>query len=597
MDPRYEPISEYAFLSDGRCAALVSRQGSVDWCCIPRFDAPSCFGRLLDADRGGHCSLTPVGDEVRIERRYLEGTLVLQTTFATDDAEVRLLDGFLMPAEGDRRCGRLFRVLEGIRGEMTFRVEVVPRFEYGELLPWLQEEAGGVVGVVGGRVGLAVHGDGPLQRSRHEIRGGWTIRAGERCRLLVRYTPPQELHPRVLDPRELLDLDREISDTLVRWRAWSARAPDRTAPEILRSAIVLKGLIYAPSGALVGAPTTSLPESLEGPRNWDYRSTWIRDSVFALDSLGRLGFRDESEGFRHFVERSAAGDAGQMHPVYGITGAFRLVEYTLPHLEGYAGQGPVRVGNRAYLQHQHDMHGELLNLAWRSRVAGRSAFEPEYLRFLETVVDEACRRWTEPDHGIWEVRHDPRHFVHSKVMCWVAVERGCQLLAGSAPEKLQWWRATRAAIREAIETRGVDPGRGVFVRELDGRDLDAALLLLPRVGFVDWRDPRMLRTVEAIRQDLCEDGQVLRYRSPDGLAGREGTFLPCTFWLIEALARQGRVAEARALYDRTLRCGNDLGLFSEQFDTHRGIPLGNFPLALTHHAHVSAALALHEAEG
>lgn len=591
-DPRYPPISDYAFLSDGRCAALVSRRGSVDWCCVPRFDSPSCFGRLLDHDKGGHCSITAVDEGVEVERRYLDGTLILETTFRKGDAEVRLLDGFLLPGVGDRRCGRLFRILDGIRGEITFDIDIVPRFEYGELLPWIQEEAGDVIGIVGGTVGLAVHGDWPLERTRHELHGQWKIRAGDHCRMLVRYTPPQDLHPRRFDPRELDLLDREIEETIEAWHAWSLKVPEGVPREVRRSANVLQGLVYRPSGAFVGAPTTSLPGALDGPRNWDYRCTWIRDSVFALDSLGRLGCRSEAMAFRHFVERSAAGDAGQMHPLYGIEGEFRRVEFILPHLEGYLGIGPVRVGNLAYLQQQHDMYGELLNLAYRSREEEGSTFEPEYLHFLESVVDEACKRWREPDNGIWEVRQEPRHFVHSKVMCWVAVERACKLLRGASEERISRWTRTRSAIRQAIETRGYDDRRGVFVREFDGTELDAALLLLPRVGFVDWKDPRMIRTVDAIRQDLCRNGQVLRYRVPDGLPGEESTFIPCTFWLVEALARQGRTQDARELYDQTIRCGNDLGLFAEQYDPETGHMIGNFPLGLSHHAHITAALAL-----
>ncbi len=363
-------------------------------------------------------------------------------------------------------------------------------------------------------------------------------------------------------------------------------------PGVLRSALVVKALMNDRTGAVAAAPTTSLPESPGGDMNWDYRYSWIRDSFFSVRSLTDLGFEEAADRFRRFVERSAAGSARKLQIMYGVGGERRLTEETLDHLEGYRGARPVRVGNAASGQLQLDVYGELLELAWRWR--GNSP-DDDYWRFLLELVDAAADRWCEPDQGLWELRGDPKHFVHSKVMCWAALDRGLRLAEEcmrKAPERR--WKKAREEIRERIESEGYDADRGVFIQAFGHKDLDAALLLLPRVDFVDYRDERMVRTVDAVREDLDDDGLLKRYRDE---SVREGAFLACSFWLAECLARQGRVEDARVVFDRTLATSNDLDLFSEEYDTQKGELLGNFPQGLTHLSHISAAVAIAEHRG
>jgi GH15 family glucan-1,4-alpha-glucosidase len=377
---------------------------------------------------------------------------------------------------------------------------------------------------------------------------------------------------------------------------WSARGnlvgPDRAA--VVRSAMVLKALTQARTGAIAAAATTSLPEAPGGSRNWDYRASWVRDSVFALRSLAELGYTAEADGFRRFVQRSAAGSAEELQIMYGLGGERRLAELTLDDLEGFGGARPVRIGNAAARQHQHDVYGELLDLAWAWHQRGKTPGADDW-RFLTELVNTAADRWRTPDRGIWELRGRPRHLVHSKVLCWVALDRGLRLAEEVGfPAPVGRWTATRAAIRAAVERRGYDPGRGVFTQAFGRPELDAALLLLPTTGFVGWDDPRMRRTVEWVRRELEVDGLLLRYRTPDGLAGSEGAFVACTFWLAECLARQGRTTQAEAAFARASATANDLGLFAEEFDPATGTLLGNFPQALTHLSHITAAVALQQ---
>jgi GH15 family glucan-1,4-alpha-glucosidase len=592
---RYPPIGDYAFLGDCHAGALVSSEGSVDWLCLPRLDAGSYFGRLLDRERGGWCAVTPTDPAAAFSRRYLDGTLVLQTEMTTTGGRVRLTDCLTMrPGGAHRPYRQLLRVIDGLEGALDLRVEVVPRFDYGQVRPWLRR-AGRAWQALGGDDGLVIEGDVPLALSGlHDLVAEVRVQAGQRLRLSLRHLRPEVLDSSGTRSPASAELDRRLEQTVAWWRGWSARGslvgPDRAA--VLRSATVLKALTQATTGAIAAAATTSLPEAPGGSRNWDYRASWVRDSVFALRSLAELGYTAEADGFRRFVQRSAAGSAQELQIMYGLGGERRLVELTLDDLEGFGGARPVRIGNAAARQHQHDVYGELLDLAWAWHQRGKTPGAEDW-RFLVELVNAAADRWTTPDHGIWELRGRPLHLVHSKVMCWVALDRGLRLatdLGFAAP--VMGWTATRAAIRAAVQRHGYDPRRGVFTQAFDRPGLDAALLLLPTVGFVAWDDQRMLRTVDAVRAELEVDGLLLRYRTPDGLDGAEGAFVACTFWLAECLARQARTAQAEVAFAKASAAANDLGLFAEEFHPATRELLGNYPQALTHLSHITAAVAL-----
>ncbi len=412
----------------------------------------------------------------------------------------------------------------------------------------------------------------------------------------IEYRPPHELYPVApARPQTARELDRRLEQTLGWWKRWVAQIDEPWDPAVVRSAITLKALTYAPTGAIVAAATTSLPESPGGERNWDYRFTWIRDSAFALRSLGELGLTSESRGFRNFVERTAAGSADEIQVLYGVGGEHRLYEHELSELSGYRGARPVRIGNAAEGQLQLDIFGELVELSWQAQQHG-DAPDDDYWTFLMQTVDKVCAEWRRPDQGIWETRAHPEHHVHSKVLCWTAVDRGIRLAEATGREApVDRWRRVRDDLRHTIETRGYHRERGIFVSVLDGTDVNVALLQLPRVGFVDYDDERMIRTVNAIRERLTEDGGlVYRYLSDDGLHGREGAFVAASFWLVVCLAKQGRHDEAAALYDRATAVANDLGLMSEEYDSRRGQMLGNFPQGLSHYAHIAAYLALRQ---
>lgn len=595
-NPSYPSIGDYALLADSNSVALVSRAGSIDWCCIQRIDAGSCFGRLLDWEKGGFCSISPKDGSEGTSRRYLDETLVLETTFHADGGVARLYDFYALPASTEEHPYRqLVRILEGVSGSVEFDLRVVPRFDYGSLMPWIRQEGVRVYSAIGGNDGLLISTDAEIRASEdHALVGSATVHAGERVHLSFLSVPPEQLdydRPAAQEPEEL---DERLEQTIEWWRGWSSelrfKGPYR--PGVLRSAITIKALMNDLTGAVAAAATTSLPESPGGTLNWDYRYSWIRDSFFSARALAEIGFEAVADDFRRFVERSSAGNARQLQLMYGMGGERRLTEEELGYLEGYRGAKPVRVGNAAAGQLQLDMYGELLELSWRWHRRGNSP-DDDYWRFLAEIVDVAAERWSEPDSGIWEQRDGQKHFVHSKVMCWSALDKGLRLAEEcmrKAPERR--WKKTRDEIREAVEEEGYDEGRGIFVRAFGEDDLDAALLLLPRVGFVCYEDGRMVRTTDAIREELADDGLLKRYRT-DG-DEQEGAFLACSFWLAECLAKQGRVEDARAVFDRTLATGNDLDLFSEEYDTTKGEMLGNFPQGLTHLSHISAAVALAE---
>lgn len=583
------PISSYGLIGEERSVALVSDSGSIDWCCLPRFDSGALFARLLDPG-AGHCSIAA---ERTAGRRYLEQTLVLETMLAGRDGEARLLDFFPIPQEDEAPC--LVRIVEGVRGSVELRVEIVPRFDYGAVAPWLREAGGeNALAAIGGDDGLLIRADFELEVvDHHRLEGELVVSEGERRRLSLAYRRPVELEPLerfALDPDEV---DDALEQAIGRWREWFSRLAGRALrfEGVGRSGAVLKALCYEPTGAVVAAPTTSLPEArdLSGERNWDYRYSWVRDSALAAHSLAELGCEDDADAFRRFVERSAAGHADDLQVLFGVGGERRLGEEELDHLGGYRGANPVRAGNAAASQFQLDAYGQVLDQSWSWHQRGNSP-EEDYWRFLADLVDAACERWEEPDRGIWEWRGEPRHFVHSKALAWSAIDRGIRIAEDTGREVPERWPAARDEVREAIASRGYEERRGTFVQAFDSDGLDAALLRLPAVGFCEWDDERMVRTADAIREGLNFDGLLRRY-DDDGMAP-EGAFLPCSFWLATCLAHQGRRREGSEAFERAAATANDLGLFAEEYDPAEERMLGNFPQALTHLSHIEAALAL-----
>jgi GH15 family glucan-1,4-alpha-glucosidase len=597
----YPQIGDYALIGDCQSAALVSRQASIDWCCLPRFDSGSTFARLLDWERGGRCSITPAGGEGwEWHREYLPGSLVLASTLHGPEGKLRLLDCFLLPEQMPSEERHILRVIEGQRGSVKLEIRVAPRFDYGQVRPWIRRHGHRLHSAIGGNDGLEVWCEHELEEDAGgDLVGTVELGAGDRVHLVLTYRSPERIDaegPREWDGE---DLDKRLKATNRRWRKWAGtlRLEGRDEPAARRSGITLKALTYRPTGAVVAAPTTSLPEVVGGKRNWDYRYAWIRDSSFSSRAFAELGAVEEADAFRAFIMRSAAGHAGDLQIFYGVGGERRLSGSPLDGLEGYRKSSPVNVGNDASRQRQLDAYGELINLSWRWHKRGHSPSDDDW-RFLVSLIDHAAEQWPEPDSGIWEWPGKPDHFVHSKVLCWAALDRGIRLADDCmrrAPTRR--WKKTRDELRKVIERRGYDRKRGVFVQAFDRQELDAALLLLPTVEFVDWNDERMVRTVAAIRDELdAGDGLLYRYRRRDGLPGREGAFLCCSFWLVECLARGGEIEEARTLFDKMLGRTNDLGLFSEELDPRTGELLGNFPQALTHLAHIDAAVALSEVE-
>ena len=597
-DNAYPPIGDYALIGDCHSAALVAKDGAIDWCCLPRFDSGSAFGRLLGRPDAGHCSITPTGEGPwEYERSYVDDTLVLETTLHGPAGEARLLDCFALRDDTvgtDAR--RIVRVLEGIRGSVEVELRVAPRFDYGQVRPWVRRHGHRLHSTIGGNDALLVWCEHELvEDPAHELVGRFAVGAGDRARLALTYCAPEHVDAGPPQTPEPHTIDEQLEETLRWWREWASSLHLGTRDEeaARRSGIVLKALTYAPTGAVVAAPTTSLPEAVGGPRNWDYRYAWVRDSSFSSRALAELGAVDEADAFRAFIMRSAAGHAEDLQIMYGVGGERRLRGDVVEGLEGYRRSAPVRVGNDASGQLQLDAYGELVNLTWRWHRRGHSPSDDDW-RFLVSLIDHAAERWSEPDCGIWEWPGDPEHFVHSKVLCWSALDRGIRLAdecMRRAP--IRRWKQARDEVRDTIERRGYDRDRGIYVQSFGRPEMDAALLLLPTVEYVAWDDERMLRTIAAVREDLdAGDGLIYRYRREDGLEGDEGAFLCCSFWLAECLAHAGNPDDARTIFDQAVGRSNDLGLFSEEVDPRTGELLGNFPQGLTHLAHIDAAVAL-----
>jgi GH15 family glucan-1,4-alpha-glucosidase len=562
---------------------------------MPRVDSGSCFAGLLDRDRGGFCAVELAGDgPIEVSRRYRDETLVTETRLRSGDAEVALVDFMAIGDDGSPAPQQtLVRIVDGICGQARLRLRVSPRFDYGRVRPWIRRIAGGAVFAVGGDDALLVATDGSLATDgAHDLEAVVRVAPGERRRLVLRSVAPAETerHP---DLPSTAEVDGLLENTMSWWRRWAARCtydgPERAS--VLRSALTLRGLVNERTGAIAAAATTSLPEAPGGVRNWDYRFSWIRDSSFTVRSLADAGFEDEAEGFARFVLRSAAGSAEDLQPFFGVGGERHLHERELD-LHGYGGARPVRVGNAAAAQVQLDGLGQLVSLAWRWHRRG-NGLDGDQWRFVRSVVEMAAERWREPDRGIWEWRARRKHFTLSKAACWSALDRGLELARGLERDvPAERWTRARDELRRAIEERGFDASRGIFTQAFDDAALDAGLLLLPQTGFVAWDDPRMVATTDAIADGLDDDGLLRRYAVRDGLPGREGAFLACSFWLAECLARQGRQGRAERVFRRAKEAAGPLGLFSEEYDTRARRPLGNYPQALTHLAHIGAALAL-----
>ncbi|GII93824.1 glycoside hydrolase family 15 protein [Sinosporangium siamense] len=571
-------IEDYALIGDMQSAALVGRDGSIDWLCLPRFDSPACFAGLLGSDRNGHWWLGPTGRPMATRRRYREDTLILESEWDTPGGTVRVID-FMPPRQANPD---VVRIVEGVAGTVEMSTRIRIRFDYGRIVPWVRR-ADGHLHAIGGPDSAWLHSPVPLAGGDYAHHATFRVSAGERLGFIFTWHPSHEPRP------ELIDTEEQLEETESYWTDWVSACSHkgRWREAVVRSLITLKGLTYSPTGGIVAAPTTSLPEDFGGVRNWDYRFCWLRDATMTLDALIGAGYLDEARAWREWLLRAIAGRAQDLQIMYGVAGERRLPELELDWLPGYENSRPVRIGNGAVNQLQLDVYGEVVNCLYSSRTSGLPpdkrawSIQREMLDYLES-------RWHEPDEGLWEVRGPRRHFTHSKVMCWVALDRAirqAEVFDKGGP--LKRWRALRDQIHAEICAKGYDTDTGTFTQSYGSRELDAALLLIPVVGFLPASDPRVISTIESIENELMVDGFVLRYpvaaENPvDGLPGREGAFLACSFWLAEAKAMIGRRDEAVELFERLLDLRNDVGLLAEEYDPVTRRMAGNFPQAFSH---------------
>jgi GH15 family glucan-1,4-alpha-glucosidase len=589
-------IEDYALIGDCETAALVDREGSIDWLCWPRFDSDACFAALLGTRDHGHWRIGPEADGAAVSRQYRGHTLILETRFETEDGTVTLID--FMPPRGN--YSDIVRIVRGERGAVRLRMELTIRFGYGHTIPWVTRTQDGSLRAIAGpdmvllRTPAEMHGEGMSTVSE------FTVAAGESLPFVLTYAPSHDPSPDPVDPFVALEETEDF------WSEWAGRYdPGAMMLEphwrdaVVRSLVTLKALTYAPTGGIVAAPTTSLPEWPGGPRNWDYRYCWLRDAAITLFAFMSGGYFDEARAWRDWLIRAMAGSIDQMQIMFGVAGERRLLEWEVEWLPGFDRSRPVRIGNAASRQRQLDVFGEVMMLLHSARRGGLPedkeawALQRSMLSHLESI-------WHEPDEGIWEVRGPARHFTFSKVMAWVAFDRCIRSAEefGLDDSPLDRWRQIREDIHRDVCTRGFDPDRGCFVQSYESRNLDASLLLLPVLEFLPDHDPRIIGTVEATERELLVDGFVLRYRpeeTSDGLPGKEGAFLACSFWLVNALIRIGRIQDASALFERLLSIRNDVGLLAEEYDPGLGLQLGNFPQAFSHVALVNAAHRLGEA--
>ena len=604
----YLPIGDYALLSDCHSAALVGRDGSIDWLCLPRFDSPALFARVLDPD-AGHWQIAPSGNDYEAERRYLPGTLVIETTFRTSAGAVRVTDAMCFAegqrghAVGERAPHELVRLVEGLDGDVEMAMTLAPRPEYGLVRPLIRVTEDGAR-TFGGPNQIGVRSDRRIDAADAAMHASFRLAAGEEAAFSLHWAAVEDARPEPAQPGRVR---ARIEDTTEAWRSWEAEHDiyQGSHRELVRfSARVLKGLTYTPTGAIVAAPTTSLPETAGGGRNWDYRFAWIRDASLTLEALYIGACPEEAVNFVSFMTSSAGGGASRdssLQIMYGISGEHDLSERELPHLRGWRDSRPVRVGNGAWSQTQLDVYGELLNSLhlYREKLGD---LHPEIQRFAADLADTAAARWREKDQGMWEMRGEPLHHLSSKVLCWTALDRALKL----APQlgefaRVDEWTAARDEIHAAVLEQGWSEKRQAFAQSFGSDELDAAQLLMPLVGFLPANDPRMRSTIDAIADELTEDGLVLRYRNQeglnvDGLEGEEGTFVICSFWLVSALALAGDVERAEELFDQLVSCANDVGLIAEEIDAENDELLGNFPQAFSHIGLITAANQLDEAK-
>ncbi|MFL6204802.1 MAG: glycoside hydrolase family 15 protein [Acidimicrobiales bacterium] len=586
-------IEDYALIGDTQTAALVGRDGSIDWLCFPRFDSGACFAALLGHRDHGRWLLAPAEAGATTTRRYRDDTLVLETTFTTSSGSVRLTD--CMPIRGE--APDVVRLVEGLEGSVRMRMDLVIRFDYGASVPWVRRVDGALQAVAGPD---AIELRTPVETHGVDLAtaADFDVGAGDRIPFVLTWHSSHEPAPRAVDA------ERAIETTAAWWRDWAGRCATYgdLRDIVVRSLITLKALTYAPTGGLVAAPTTSLPEDVGGVRNWDYRYCWLRDATFSLYALMLGGYDDEAAAWRDWLLRAAAGAPDQLQIMYGPAGERRLPEMTLDWLPGYEASAPVRVGNAASRQFQLDVYGEVMDCLHQARRNG-VAEDPNVWAFQRTLMDFLEGHWRVPDEGIWEVRGPRRHFTHSKVMAWVAADRAVKAVEHfDVDGPVDRWRALRRDIHDEVCDRGYDVDRGAFTQSYDRPELDASLLMIPLVGFLPADDERMLGTVDAIQTSLCTDGFVQRYGGDslgeiDGLPGGEGAFLPCSFWLADNLILQGRTEEGRALFDRLAGLANDVGLLAEEY--HPGLRrlVGNFPQAFTHVTLINTAHNLTASRG
>jgi len=577
-------IEDYALIGDCETAALVAKDGSIDWLCWPRFDSEACFSALLGAPEHGRWVIAPSCAIKRVERRYRDATLVLETRFETDQGVATLID--FMPIRDSR--SDLVRMLSCEKGEVSMRAEFALRFDYGRLLPWMERQDESCWRAIAGPHSAVLRTDIPLDGCHQGVGADFTIREGQRISFVLTY---QASH---LPPPEPMDAEEALRRTEQWWRSWMSQCSYHGdwAEAVRRSLITIKAMTYRPTGGIVAAPTTSLPERRGGERNWDYRYCWLRDATFMVACLLKAGFRDEARAWRDWLLRAVAGMPWQVQPIYGIAGEHRLNEWEASWLPGFDGAKPVRVGNAAFLQFQLDVFGEVMNALHLARWAGIEPSEAGW-NLQKALLDHLGDVWNEPDEGIWEVRAGRQHFVHSKVMAWVGLDRAIRATETCGLEgPVEQWKALRDRIHAETCECGFDRQRGAFVQAFGSKHLDASALIIPIVGFLPATDPRMQSTIAAIERELMRDCFIIRYdtnETDDGLPPGEGAFLVCSFWLAEVYSLQGRHHEARGLFERLLSLRNDVGLLAEEYDPANKTFLGNFPQALSHLALINTA--------